>query len=168
MLWMAFRGHMGNNSSLCTSLEECLVCYYFISRIICLIFKSSIQRKGAHRMWFNWVMWGIVIFILVITIILLIGKGSMIVSGFNTKSPEERAEYDKRKVSRQAGVYMVFVDFGLIALATYVQCRIIPAIQHQTIATFGTEITIVALAISAYVIMIGVIAAIRGFKHSLK
>lgn len=119
-------------------------------------------------MWFIWGMWGIVIIALVTTIILLTGKGSMLVTGFNTKSPEERAKYDKKKVSRQAGVFMVLIDIGLFALTSYVQFRIISAIQNNTISTYGTEITIVVLGISAYVIIIGVIAATRGFKHSKK
>ena len=45
-------------------------------------------------MWFIWIMWVIVAIAIIATIILLTGKGSMLVSGFNTKSPEERAKYD--------------------------------------------------------------------------
>lgn len=67
-------------------------------------------------MWFIWIMWVIVALAIIATIILLTGKGSMLVSGFNTKSPEERAKYDKKKVSKQAGSIMVFVDIGLLAL----------------------------------------------------
>ena len=51
-------------------------------------------------MWFIWIMWVIVALAITATIILLTGKGSMLVSGFNTKSPEERAKYDKKKVSK--------------------------------------------------------------------
>lgn len=50
--------------------------------------------KEAVSMWF---MWGIVIIALVTTIILPTGKDSMLVAGFNTKSPEERAKYDKKR-----------------------------------------------------------------------
>ena len=99
-----------------------------------------------------WVMWGIVIIALVTTIILLTGKGSMLVTGFNTKSPEERAKYDKKKVSRQAGVFMVLIDIGLFALISYVQFRIIPAIQNNTISTYGTEITIVVTNCILYIL----------------
>lgn len=53
-------------------------------------------------MWFIWIMWVIVALAIIATIILLTGKGSMLVSGFNTKSPEERAKYDKKK-GKQAG-----------------------------------------------------------------
>lgn len=52
-------------------------------------------------MWFVWGMWGIVVVVIVATIILMTGKGSMLVTGFNTKSKEERAKYDSKKVSKQ-------------------------------------------------------------------
>ena len=48
-------------------------------------------------MWFIWIMWAIVAIAIIATVILLSGKGSMLVSGFNTKSPEERAKYDKKR-----------------------------------------------------------------------
>lgn len=106
-------------------------------------------------MWFIWIMWVIVAIAIIATIILLTGKGSMLVSGFNTKSPEERAKYDKEKVSKQTGLLMIFVDVGLLALTSYIQFRAIPAIQNITISDYGTEITIVALGICAYIIVIG-------------
>lgn len=71
-------------------------------------------------MWFIWIMWVIVAIAIIATIILLTGKGSMLVSGFNTKSPEERAKYDKEKVSKQTGLLMIFVDVGLLALTSYI------------------------------------------------
>ena len=39
-------------------------------------------------MWFVWFMWGIVGVAIIATIILLTGKGSMLVTGFNTKNAE--------------------------------------------------------------------------------
>ena len=53
-------------------------------------------------MWFVWFMWGIVGVAIIATIILLTGKGSMLVTGFNTKNAEELTKYDVKKVSRQA------------------------------------------------------------------
>lgn len=93
-------------------------------------------------MWFIWIMWVIVAIAIIATIILLTGKGSMLVSGFNTKSPEERAKYDKEKVSKQTGLLMIFVDVGLLALTSYIQFRAIPAIQNITISDYGTAISL--------------------------
>lgn len=119
-------------------------------------------------MWFIWIMWAIVTLAIIATVILLTGKGSMLVSGFNTKSSEERAKYDKKKVSRRAGLFMVLVDIGLLALTSYIYFGAIPAIQNNTISDYGTEITIVALCICAYIIVIGILAATRGFKGTKK
>ena len=69
-------------------------------------------------MWFVWVMWGIVTISIIATIILMTGKGSKFVTGFNTKSTEERAQYDSKKVSKKAGIFMILVDVGLIALVS--------------------------------------------------
>lgn len=119
-------------------------------------------------MWFMWIIWGVVMVALIVSLILLTGKGSMLVSGFNLKSSDEKAQYDKEKVSKQAGVYMLFIESGLIALAAYIQFRAIPAIQSNTIQRYDTEITIVALSLCAYIMVIGIIAAIRGFKNCRK
>ena len=117
-------------------------------------------------MWFVWVMWGIVTISIIATIILMTGKGSKFVTGFNTKSTEERAQYDSKKVSKQAGIFMILIDVGLIALVSYIQFRAVPAIQNNTISNYGTEITIVSLGICAYTILVAMIAVIRGFKYS--
>ena len=102
-------------------------------------------------MWFVWVMWGIVTISIIATIILMTGKGSKFVTGFN-----------------QAGIFMILIDVGLIALVSYIQFRAVPAIQNNTISNYGTEITIVSLGICAYIILVAMIAVIRGFKHSKK
>ena len=107
-------------------------------------------------------------FTAIATIILMTGKGSKFVTGFNTKSTEERAQYDSKKVSKQAGIFMILIDVGLIALVSYIQFRAVPAIQNNTISNYGTEITIVSLGICAYIILVAMIAVIRGFKHSKK
>ena len=119
-------------------------------------------------MWFMWMMWAITGIAVAATVILLTGKGSMLVSGFNTKSPRERAAYDRKLVSPRAGRWMALLDIGLVALTAYIQFRAVPAIENHTIEALGTEITVVALALCAYMVIIGIIAASRGFKGSKK
>ena len=112
-------------------------------------------------MWFVWFMWGIVGVAIIATIILMTGKGSMLVTGFNTK-------YDVKKVSRQAGIFMTLIDFGLIGLVSYIQFRAVPAIQDNTISNYGTEITVVSLGICIYILFVAIIATTRGFKNCKK
>ena len=113
-------------------------------------------------MWFVWFMWGIVGVAIIATIILLTGKGSMLVTGFNTKNAEELTKYDVKKVSRQAGIFMTLIDFGLIGLVS------VPAIQDNTISNYGTEITVVSLGICIYILFVAIIATTRGFKNCKK
>lgn len=113
-------------------------------------------------------MWGILAIFIIITIILLTGKGSQLVSGFNMKKPEEKDKYDKEKVSKQTGYYMICIDIGLVALVSYIQFRVIPAITTGKINDYGTEITIVTLIICAYIIAIGIFASLHGFKKCKK
>ena len=108
-------------------------------------------------MWFVWFMWGIVGVAIIATIILLTGKGSMLVTGFNTKNAEELTKYDVKKVSRQAGIFMTLIDFGSV-----------PAIQDNTISNYGTEITVVSLGICIYILFVAIIATTRGFKNCKK
>jgi heme/copper-type cytochrome/quinol oxidase subunit 2 len=119
-------------------------------------------------MWFIWVIWGLLALMIVVDIILLTGRGSNLVTGFNTMSKEEKSQYDKVKVSRQTGVYMLFINIGLIALVTYLQFRVLRAIRANTINSYGTEITIIALAICAYIVVIGLAGVVRGFKNCKK
>lgn len=75
-------------------------------------------------MWFVWFMWGIVGVAIIATIILLTGKGSMLVTGFNTKNAEELTKYDVKKVSRQAlkllPYHISFIMFHLPLAATHI------------------------------------------------
>lgn len=119
-------------------------------------------------MWFIWVIWGLVALMILVNIILFTGRGSNLVTGFNTLSKEEKSKYDKVKISRQTGVYMLFINIGLIALVTYLQFRILGAIQANTINSYGTEITMIALAICAYIVVIGIVSVTRGFKNCKK
>ena len=48
-------------------------------------------------MWFIWMMWAIAALAVTATVILLTGKGSMLVSGFNRKSSEERENMTRKK-----------------------------------------------------------------------
>lgn len=56
-------------------------------------------------------MWILVIFLAVLTIILLSGKGSFLVAGYNTASQAQKARYNKQKLSRVMGI-----GLGLITI----------------------------------------------------
>ena len=112
-----------------------------------------------------WVILGV---FLIVTTILLSGKGSNLVAGFNTMSKDEKEKYDKVKVSKQAGKVFVFADIGILVFALYFQFRLVPAINANTIESMGGEIVTVALSIAGYIIVLCIIACSKGFKNSKK
>jgi len=112
-----------------------------------------------------WVILGV---FLIVTTILLSGKGSNLVAGFNTMSKDEKEKYDKVKVSKQAGKVFVFADIGILVFALYFQFRLVPAINANTIESMGGEIVTVALSIFGYIIVLCIVACSKGFRNSKK
>ncbi|WP_088187167.1 DUF3784 domain-containing protein [Desulfosporosinus sp. FKA] len=55
----------------------------------------------------------------ILSIILLSGKGSMLISGYNTASKEEKEKYDKEKLSRAAGVMLLLITIAYILMAYF-------------------------------------------------
>ena len=51
--------------------------------------------------------------LVVMGIVILLGKGDMLISGYNTASPEERAQYNIRRLRLVMGI-------GIIAVAVFV------------------------------------------------
>lgn len=67
---------------------------------------------------------GTVVFVIVMTIIFLIigifllqGKGSWLIAGYNTASPEEKAKYDKSKLCKVTAIICFVVAFLLCVMA---------------------------------------------------
>ena len=48
-------------------------------------------------------------FLLIIGIILCTGHGSRFIAGFNTMNPEEQAKYDKKKLCRGTGIFVLII-----------------------------------------------------------
>jgi len=114
------------------------------------------------------ILWVILGIYLIATVVFLSGKGSNLVAGFNTMSKDEKAKYDKVKVSKQAGKVFVFADIGLLIFALYFQFRLVPAINANTIESMGGEIVTVTLSFVGYIIVLCIVACSKGFKNSKK
>ena len=50
-----------------------------------------------------WASWAIVALFAALSIILLMGKGSFLIAGYNTKSKEQKAKYNAKKLCRVVG-----------------------------------------------------------------
>ena len=65
------------------------------------------------------VVWVIFILLFVLSAVLLTGRGSFLIAGYNTSSPEEKEKYNAQKLCRTAGVSMLlilFVTAGLFVI----------------------------------------------------
>lgn len=52
-------------------------------------------------------------------IALLLGKGSWLISGYNTASKEEKEKYDKNKLCRATGLELLFIT-AILAITKYI------------------------------------------------
>ncbi len=97
----------------------------------------------------------IVIFMAVLGIVFLCGKGAMLIAGYNTSSPEERAEMDEKQLCRFMGKFCFAMAGGWL------------------IATVGVwlkqdSLHIAGIALSVVVIIVGLIYANTGNRFKKK
>ena len=48
-------------------------------------------------------------FLIILGIVLLTGHGSRFIAGYNTMKPEEQAKYDKKKLCRGTGIFVLII-----------------------------------------------------------
>lgn len=63
-----------------------------------------------------WIVFGIFV---VISIILLSGHGSWLISGYNTASKEEKAKYNEKKLCRTMGIGMSVIAILLLIMGVF-------------------------------------------------
>lgn len=61
----------------------------------------------------DWIIWGVFVICLVLSILLLSGHGSWFISGYNAAPKKEKAKYDEKKLCRTTG-------FGLAVIAVLI------------------------------------------------
>ncbi len=63
-----------------------------------------------------WITWVALALLVIMTIVLLSGKGSGLVAGFNTMSKEEQDQYDAKKLSRVVGYGFIIIDLMIFVM----------------------------------------------------
>ncbi len=58
----------------------------------------------------------VTVFLFILSIVLLAGKGSWLIAGYNTSSKEQKEKYDKEKLCQAAGVMLLIVTIATIFL----------------------------------------------------
>ena len=62
------------------------------------------------------VMWGVTILFLILSVVLLSGRGGFLISGYNTSSPVKKAQYDEKKLCRVTGAGMLYITILLFIM----------------------------------------------------
>ncbi len=60
------------------------------------------------------------VILLIFSIILICGKGSFLIAGYNTASKEEKERYDEKKLCRVMGFGMLIISLMLVAMFAFV------------------------------------------------
>lgn len=67
----------------------------------------------------NWIMWVFIILFGVVSILLLSGRGSGLIAGYNTASKEEKAKYDAKRLCRTFGGGMAVITLLLLFMGIF-------------------------------------------------
>ncbi len=73
----------------------------------------------------KWILWVSIAVLAVLSIVLLSGHGSSLVSGYNTEPQKEKEKYDAKKLSRTTGIGMSVITLLLLFMAVFE--RVLPA-----------------------------------------
>lgn len=65
---------------------------------------------------FHWMM---VAIFAILSIVLLLGKGSFLIAGYNTANSQEKARYNEKKLCQVIGIGMLLITFSLVLLAFF-------------------------------------------------
>lgn len=90
------------------------------------------------------ILWGIIVFLAILSIILISGHGSGLIAGYNTASKKEKEKYDEKRLCRVTGIGMGIVT--LLALFTGI-------FEDQLPAGFA-YVLLVLIVIDVVIIMI--------------
>lgn len=67
----------------------------------------------------DWVLWVVFATFVIISIILLSGRGANLIAGYNTAPEEEKRNYDAKKASRTVGVGMSVITVLILVGALF-------------------------------------------------
>lgn len=67
----------------------------------------------------DWLLWAVTALFGAISLALLLGRGSWLIAGYNTASPEEKQKYDQKRLCRVTGGGMAVITLLLAAMALW-------------------------------------------------
>ena len=67
----------------------------------------------------DWVVWIVFVIFAVLSIVLLSGHGSWVISGYNTATKEEKEKYDEKKLCRTMGIGMSIISILILIMGLF-------------------------------------------------
>ena len=67
----------------------------------------------------DWVVWIVFVIFAVLSIVLLSGHGSWVISGYNTATKEEKENYDEKKLCRTMGIGMSIISILILIMGLF-------------------------------------------------
>ena len=67
----------------------------------------------------NLILWGTIILMAILSIILLSGRGGILVAGYNTASKKEKAKYNEKRLCRTVGGGLGIITIIMASAAFY-------------------------------------------------
>ena len=67
----------------------------------------------------DWVIWIVFAISMILSIVLISGKGSSLIAGYNTASKEEKAKYDEKKLCRTVGIGMAIISVLILVMGLF-------------------------------------------------
>ena len=67
----------------------------------------------------DWALYGLVVLLAAMAALLLSGRGSWLIAGYNTAPKERKARYDEKKLCRVTGAGLVAIDLLVLFMALF-------------------------------------------------
>ena len=63
-----------------------------------------------------WIIWAVFALFVILSIVLISGRGSWLIAGYNTASKEEKAKYDEKKLCRINGIGILVIAVLILVI----------------------------------------------------
>ena len=84
-----------------------------------IILEVSMKKLSDLSTGPDGVIWIVFILFTILSIILLSGHGSWLISGYNTASKEEKAKYNEKKLCRTLGIGMAVIAVLILVMGMF-------------------------------------------------
>jgi hypothetical protein len=96
-------------------MKTALAVISIVSYIIYFFISLALTKGQASSVVLVIFIWGIFVFLISLGVTFILGRGGFMLAGWNTMSPEERSQYNEKKMLRSAGIMIIIFSIGTIS-----------------------------------------------------